>query len=110
MTDREQRGYRFAWLAMLTWLAACADKSESTPVRVLSDGQRCVVASREMPCDAVGRYLRDTLQIPRKQLISVSIDETGPLEERGRRIKDALTNVGYSHIIVVGFISEPRGH
>ena len=51
------------------WLLTCvaalvsttADAQESVPiiVRVLSNGQSCIVYTQKMRCDAVGLYLRD---------------------------------------------------
>lgn len=102
------------------WLLACisalvsttADAQESVPitVRVLSDGQSCIVYTKRMRCDAVGVYLRDNRHLAFSQPINVLPDGSGgDSRTRGLKTRDYLARVGYSKIVVVGFLTEPGG-
>lgn len=101
---------RMRWSALLVMgigLPAFAGDSDSVDVRVLIDGQQCVVNHQAIRCDDVGSYLRGTLHTKPNQLIGVSVDGTAHSQERGHRIAQLIRRAGYIHIITVGFITEP---
>lgn len=84
-----------------------ATAADPIDVRVLADGQQCVVRGQQIRCDALGPYLRDTLQAPHDHLIRVFVDGTERSQERGQLIRDLARSAGYRRIITVGFITEP---
>ena len=97
----------FACLAALVSTAAAQEASLVT-VHVLIDGESCIVYTQQMRCDAVGSYLRDDKHLAFSQPISVTADGTGE-HSRAQALKTAkyLTTVGYSKVLVVGFLTEP---
>jgi hypothetical protein len=102
------------WNRCLVCLAASvsAIAAAQTPslvtVRVLTDGQNCIVYTRQMRCDAVGAYLRDNRRVPLSQPINVSPDGAGySSQAQGVKVGRHLKMVGYSNVIVVTFITEP---
>jgi hypothetical protein len=104
------RSTRMQWSALLAigvGLPAFAGDANSVDVRVLIDGQQCVVNHQAIRCDDVGDHLRRTLHTKPDQLIQVSIDGTARSHERGHRIAELNRRAGYPHIIMVAFITEP---
>jgi len=102
------RMLRFTWLAAATMCAlGCAGDEQSITVRVLADGQRCVVSNYDISCKDIGRYLRETLQIARDRPVSIQVDGTERSEDRGHRVRELVRAAGYSRVISVGFITEP---
>jgi hypothetical protein len=98
------------WSAVVTiaiGLPTFAGAGDSVEVRVLIDGQQCVVSHEPIRCDDVGSYLRATLHTTPSQLIGVSVDGTAHSQERGHRIAQLIRSAGYTHVITVAFISEP---
>jgi len=95
-------------LAVLLTSAAHAQEGKPVTVRVLVDGQHCIVYSEKMRCDAVGTYLRDGRHVALSQPLDVIVDGNGDdSRAKGLKIRNYLTKVGYSKIAVVGVISEP---
>ena len=88
--------------------AAAAQETSVVTVHVLIDGKNCIVYIQQMRCDAVGAYLRDDKHLTFSQPISVTADGTGD-HSRARALKTAkyFTTVGYSKVLVVGFLTEP---
>jgi hypothetical protein len=102
------RVWLFAYIAALVSVTTDAQESVPITVRVLSDGQNCIVYTQQMRCDAVGFYLRDNRHLAFSQPINVFPDGTGDDSlTRGLKTRDDLAKVGYSKIVVVGFLTEP---
>jgi hypothetical protein len=99
--------WHFACLAALVSTAAAQGTSLVT-VHVLIDGENCIVYTQQMRCDAVGAYLPDDRHLAFSQSISVTADGTGD-HSRAQAPKTAkyLATVGYSKVLVVGFLTEP---
>lgn len=95
------------WLAMVICISTFAEEPGRIDVRVLTDGRQCVVHDRQMACDAVGPYLRDTLRIAQDHFIGVFVDGTERSQERGKGVSELIRSAGYSRIVRVGFITEP---
>jgi len=102
------RVWLLACVAALVSTTAEAQESEPITVRVLFDGHNCIVYTMQMRCDAVGVYLRDNRHLAFSQPINVFPDGTGDdSRTRGLKTRDYLAKVGYSKIVVVGFLTEP---
>jgi hypothetical protein len=87
---------------------AAAQTPGLVTIRVLTDGQNCIVYTQQMPCHAVGAYLRDNRLLPLSQPINVSPDGDGYASQaRGVQVGRYLKRVGYSKIVAVAFITEP---
>jgi hypothetical protein len=100
--------WQLACLAALLTSTTDAHGPKSVTVHVLTDGQHCTVYSQQMRCDALGAYLRDHRRVAFSQAINIIVDGTGEdSRARGLRTRDYLTKIGYSKIVVVGFITEP---
>ena len=76
-------------------------------IRILADSQLCSVRGWQIPCDAIGHYLRDTLQAAPDRLIRLIVNGTELSQERGQLIRDLIRGAGYARVITVGFITEP---
>ena len=97
----------FACLAALVSTTVAQEASLVT-VHVLIDGENCIVYTQQMRCDAVGAHLRDDRHLAFSQPISVTADGTGD-HSRAQALKTAkyLRTVGYSNVLIVGFLTEP---
>ena len=97
----------FACLAALVSTTVAQEASLVT-VHVLIDGENCIVYTQQMRCDAVGAYLRDDKHLAFSQPISITADGTGD-HSRAQALKTAkyLRTVGYSNVLIVGFLTEP---
>jgi hypothetical protein len=97
-----------AGLAALLSIKVHAQGSKSVTVRVLTDGQNCIVYTQKMSCDAVPAFLRDNRHLDFSQPISVIPDGNGE-DSRARGLKTSryLTQAGYSKVVVVDFLTEP---
>ncbi len=98
---------RYVGITVLVCMSAFANEESPIEVRVLADGEQCVVNDRQIRCDAVGKYLRDPLRVALDHPISVFVDGTKQSEARGRRVGDLIHGAGYSKIVTVGFLTEP---
>ena len=99
-----------ACFAALVSAAAIGQQSNFVTVRVLTDGQNCIVDTQQMRCDAVGAFLRDDRHLPFSQPVSVTADGTGDASRaRGLKTAQYLKKVGYSKVavVIVGFLTEP---
>jgi hypothetical protein len=96
--------------AAVVGTSACGQTpSNFVEVRVLTDGQNCIVYTQKMHCDAVGAYLKDNRHLPFSQSILLGLDGRGDAARaRGQKAGHSLSEVGYSNVMSVGFITEPR--
>ena len=101
---------RHAWLWLIAGVSSCGtnEVEQTVSVRVLAERQQCVIQERQMPCDHVGGYLRDTLHVAQGNMISISVDGTERPMERGASVKDVVRSSGFSRVLIIGFITEPE--
>lgn len=99
---------RSAWFAVLVSTCAIGQKTDFVKVRVLTDGQNCVVFEQQMDCDSVGTYLKDTRHLPFSRSILVDLDVGEGSRAGGLKVGQSLKAAGFSHFYTVGFITDPR--
>jgi hypothetical protein len=88
---------------------AIGQTGDSVEVRVLDDGQHCMVFEQQLACDAIGAYLKDARHLPFSQPILVNVDGVGDASHAGGlKTGQSLNAAGYSDVYVVGFLTEPR--
>jgi hypothetical protein len=95
-------------LLMLICMSALADDRNRIRVKVLSDGEQCVVNDQPMRCDLVGNHLRNALRVPVDRIVSIEVEGAQQSEGRGRRVRDILRDAGYSHVMVVAFFTDSQ--
>jgi hypothetical protein len=96
-----------AFFAVLAY-DANGQTTDFVDVRVLADGQTCVVLDRQLTCDVVAAYLRDDRHLAFSHPIAISSDVVGEASvARGSKIGQSLRAAGYSTVYVVGFLTAP---
>jgi hypothetical protein len=101
------------WLVGFAALVSGCSKEEKVDfvtVRVLTDGQNCIVFSQQIRCDAVASYLKDNRHLPLSHDLLVMPEGAGRASlARGNDTKESLAALGYTQVMMVGFLTEP-GH
>lgn len=78
-------------------------------VTVKLDGKSCVVRNHNANCAALPGLLTQELGFDREVLLSASSEGCGePARDRAIVVAGKLKAAGFSHIAVVGFITEPN--
>jgi hypothetical protein len=85
-------------LIMLTCMSAFAGEVAPESIEVLPDGEQCIIDAykKQMRCDLVGSYLRDTLKIDWSRSFCVYVEGLEKVDPRAQRVSELLQAVGYS--------------
>jgi hypothetical protein len=100
-----------AGLIMLICVSAFAGQAVVPPfaIKVLADGEHCVVNNQPMRCDDVVSYVRDTLRIGLDRSIGVIVEGPEQAEARSQRVRDLIRGAGYSRISWGSFTAADHG-
>jgi hypothetical protein len=85
-------------LIVLTCMSAFAGEVSPASIEVLPDGEQCIIDAykKQMRCDLMGGYLRDTLKIDLSRSFCVYVDGLEKVDPRAQRVSDFLQAAGYS--------------
>jgi hypothetical protein len=103
---------RFSGLFVLfVALVGCVSNEKTrkfTTVRVLIDGENCLVDARQMRCDVVAAHLKNERHLRLSESVLVEPEGTGHAAiARGEAVRDNLRVAGYSDTMLIGFLTSP---
>jgi hypothetical protein len=103
---------RFSGMFVLFIALVGCGSNEKTPkfttVRVLIDGENCLVDARQMRCDVVAAYMKNERHLRLSESVFVEPEGTGHAAlARGETVRTRLRAAGYSDILSVGFLTSP---
>ncbi len=109
--NRAMIGWLSGLFILLVALGGCGSSEKTrkiTTVRVLIDGQNCLVDARRMHCDVVSAYLKNDRRLPLSESVLVESDATGRAAiARSETFRGNLRAAGCSDTLSVGFLTSP---